>query len=67
MTLLKTEIYQDNNLKKTFDGEDSSNQSFIWLLNNQGQSTDYALRWGGWKVTDFYSDGTQENWKPYSI
>ncbi len=29
-----------------------SNAAFAWLLRHQGQSVDYAIRWGGYRVTD---------------
>ena len=43
-------IYQDNQLKQTFANEANDFAALRWLLNNQGQSTDWALRYGGWKV-----------------
>lgn len=64
--LLKTVIYQDGKTMEEIIGADSSNKAFGKLLRLQGQSTDYALRHGGWKVTEFYSDNTTEDWKPYS-
>lgn len=41
----------------THDGEtvaevEDGNAAFRWLLRHQGQSVDYALRWGGYRVTD---------------
>lgn len=65
-TLLKTDIYQDGKLIKSIEGEDSSNKAFAALLRLQGQSTDYALKFGGWKVIEHFNDGTEENWKPYT-
>ena len=60
-------IYQDNSLQKTFEGDNSQNEAFMWLLRNQGQSTDYAIRWGGWKVEVIDSETKEiEYWKPYS-
>ena len=40
-----------------------SNEAFTWILNHQGQSVDYALRYGGYSAED--SDGKQVL-KPYS-
>ena len=41
----------------TKDGEkvaevEDSNAAFEWLLKHQGQSTHYALRYGGYKIVD---------------
>lgn len=60
-------IYQDNNLKQTFKDQESDFCAFKWLLNHQGQSTDWALRYGGWKV-EIIDQETKEItfWKPYS-
>ncbi len=43
-------IFQDNKIVKTFTGQTSDFETFKWLLRNQGQSTDYALKYGGYKV-----------------
>jgi len=59
-------IYQDNILKHTITSENAQNEAFGWLLRNQGQSTDYALKYGGWKVEVIDEAGNVELWKPYS-
>lgn len=43
-------IFQDNKIVKTFTGQTSDFETFKWLIRNQGQSTDYALKYGGYKV-----------------
>lgn len=60
-------IRQDGQLKKEFKDQNGDFEAFKWLLNNQGQSTDWALRFGGWsvEVTD-QETGKSEFWKPYS-
>ena len=61
-------IYQHNKLRKEFKDQTGDNFAFRWLLNNQGQSIDFALRYGGWKVEEI-NEQTQEIefWKPYTI
>lgn len=59
-------IYQDGNLKQTLTGDEAENNAFAWLLRNQGQSTDHALRYGGWRVEVISADGSTNDWKPYS-
>jgi hypothetical protein len=61
-------IYKDNTLLKTFDNQESDINAFGWLLRNQGQSVDYALRYGGYKVELIdETTGEKEYYKPYSI
>ena len=64
--LIKTILYQDGKPVCEIIGHDSSSKAFGKLLRLQGQSTDHALKYGGWKVTEFYNDNTSEDWKPYS-
>jgi hypothetical protein len=59
-----TTIYKDGVQVAQFTGEDSENKAFGWLLRNQGQSTDWALRYGGYSV-EVDSDGVKASWKPY--
>ena len=66
MKTIKTEIFRDNELIHTIEGENSPNEAFIKLLKIQPQSTDYALKYGGYKVTETKENGTKENWKHYS-
>lgn len=64
---MKIEIYQDGILKHTISGEDSGTKAFGWMLRNQGQSVDWALRYGGWSVKETDETGEETFWKPYSI
>lgn len=68
MEKLTIKITQDGELKKEFNGQDSDISAFGWLLRNQGQSTDWALKHGGWKV-EVINETTGEStfWKPYSV
>lgn len=49
-------------VKVTRDGKtvaevETGSDAFIWLLRHQGQSVNYALRYGGYNVLD--ADGTE--------
>ena len=66
MKTVKTEIFRDGQLLHTIEGENSPNAAFAKLLRIQGNSTNYALKHGGYQVTETKEDGTTENWKPYS-
>lgn len=60
-------ISQDGEVKKTLKDQDGDFEAFKYLLNHQGQSTDYALKWGGWKVEQIDQEtNVSEFWKPYS-
>ncbi len=43
-------IFQDGILKATFLNQNNDTTIFGWLLRNQGQSTSYAFKYGGWSV-----------------
>ena len=60
-------ICQDKEEKKRFENQTGDFCAFKWLLNNQGQSTDWALRHGGWSV-EVINERTKfsDFWKPYS-
>jgi hypothetical protein len=60
-------IYQDNELKKEFNGQKNDFEAFKWLLNNQGQSINHAIKYEGWKVEEI-NETTKESefWKPYA-
>lgn len=65
--MITINIYQDNKIIKTFENVDNDFCAFEWLLNHQGQSTDYAIRYGGYKVELIDNDTKEvEYWKPYS-
>ncbi len=59
-------IYKDNKEVKRFENEESDFCAFRWLHQNQGQSTDWAMRWGGYKVEVIDDNGVSEFWKPYT-
>lgn len=60
-------ISQDGILRKVFEHQKDDFEAFRFLLRNQGQSTDWALRHGGWKV-EIKNEQTGEitHYKPYS-
>ena len=60
-------VYQDNELKKEFNEQTSDFAPFKFILNNQGQSVNYALKYGGWKVEEI-NEQTKEAkfWTPYA-
>jgi len=59
-------IYQDNELRKEFNAQTNDFEPFKYLLRSQGQSTDWALRYGGWKVEQINEQtGHTEFWKSY--
>lgn len=43
-------IYQDGKIKAEITGQENDFKAFKYLLDNQSASTNYALKWGGWKV-----------------
>ena len=58
-------IFQDGELRKEFNGQENDFEPFKYLLRNQHQSTDYALRYGGWKVEEINEQtGQSIFWKP---
>jgi hypothetical protein len=60
-------VYQDNELKATFEHQTNDFEPFKYLLRHQGQSTNYALKYGGWKVEEI-NEQTNEltKWNPYA-
>ena len=60
-------IHQNGELKKEFINATRDSEAFGWLLRNQGQSVDWALRHGEWVVEEINEQtGEVEFWKPYS-
>lgn len=59
-------IFKDDALIKEFNNEKDDACAFGWILRHQGQSVDYCLRWGGYKV-EVIDEETNESefWKPY--
>lgn len=59
-------ISKDGEVKKTFTGEKNDFAAFAWLLRNQGQSTSWAVKYGGWKVEIINEQtGEKDYYKPY--
>ena len=56
-------IYQDNKLIKTFENEESDFKPLKYIQNNQGQSFDWATKWGGWTLTYIDENGQELNYK----
>jgi hypothetical protein len=49
------QVKRDGVVQETFAGPDpvqNSNDAFAWLLRNQGQSVDWAIRHEGWEITE---------------
>lgn len=59
-------VYQDDELKKEFNGQKDDFAPFKFILNTQGHSLNYALKYGGWKVEEI-NEQTKESkfWKHY--
>ena len=58
-------IYRDNEQKASFQGDGAENLAWIWLLKNQHQSTDWALKYGGFQVKVYHDSGEITEWTPY--
>lgn len=43
-------IYRDNEIQTELNNQETDFKAFKYLLTHQGQSTSWALKWGGWKV-----------------
>lgn len=52
------ELWQDRILRATCRNDA---EAFATLLKLQGQSTHYALRWGGWKYRPVYEGPLYEH------
>jgi len=65
--MLTFNIYQDNDLKKTFTDQESDQNAFGYMLRIQGNSINHALRYEGWNVEVIDQDtGEKTYWKPYA-
>lgn len=64
---LTVTISKDGQIKKIFENQPDDSAALGWMLRNQSNSTDHALRYEGWKV-EVKDNNTGEiyNWKPYS-
>lgn len=59
-------IYKDGNVVKEFTKQVGDFEPFKWLLRNQGQSTNYALKYGGYKVEEINEQSKESKfWNPY--
>lgn len=65
-TLYTYNIYQDNELKKTFENEPDDSKMFGYMLRSQGNSINYAIKYGGYKI-EIINQTTNEKeiMKPY--
>jgi hypothetical protein len=64
---LTVTIKQGGVVKKVFTNQSDDFCALRFLLNNQPQSTDYAMRYGGWAVNiKDEQTGEEYDWKPYS-
>lgn len=59
-------IYQDNQLKKTFENQPNDLCIFGYMLKAQSNSINHALKYEGWKI-EIINEGTgkTELMKPY--
>ena len=48
--MMTINIYKDNEGVKTFENADNDFPAFKWLLDHQSQSTNYAIKYGVYKV-----------------
>ena len=55
-------IYQNGKFKKEFNKQKNDFCVFKYLLDNQSQSTEYALKYGDWSV-DIINEKTKEKSK----
>ena len=45
-------IYNDNKEVKKFENQNSDFPALKYIQNHQGQSLNWALKYGGWKVEE---------------
>lgn len=46
----KTVWYATQNKERVSPALDDENDAWVYIQKHQGQSVDYAMRWGGWGV-----------------
>lgn len=64
--MIKFIISKDGKEVKVFEHQTGDFEPFKWLLNHQGQSVNYALKHGGYKVEAIDEEtGISEFWSPY--
>lgn len=64
-SIVKVTISRDGKQLAHFEGKDAENAAFVWLLRNQSNSVDWALRYEGYKV-EVNTNGDVSHWKPYA-
>lgn len=64
--LFTYKIYQDCKEIKVFKNQTTDLEPFKWLLRNQGQSVNWALKHGGYKVEEINSKEESKFWQPYN-
>lgn len=58
-------IYHDNEEVVKFENQESDIKPCMYIQNHQGQSLNYALKHGGWKVKAINEETTEsEFWQP---
>ena len=60
--MITINIYHDNKLEKTFENQENDFNAFKWMLNHQGQSIDWAIKYEGWKVEVIDEKGRRTYW-----
>lgn len=60
-------IYKDGQVQQKYEHETSDIKALGYMLRNQPNSTDHAIRYEGWSV-ELIDEDTKESefWKPYS-
>ena len=62
--MMTINIYRDNKVIKTFNEVDNDFCALRWLLSNQGNSCDHAIRYEGYKVELIDNDTNKiQYWK----
>lgn len=58
-------IYQDNKEVKKFENQNSDFPALKYIQSHQGQSLNWALKYGGWKVEEIDQETKVSLfWKP---
>jgi len=64
--MLTINIYHNNELQKTFANQETDLKALSYLQRSQSHSTDWAIRYEGWKVEYINEEtGEKELLKPY--
>lgn len=58
-------VYKDNEERAKFEHQTTDFKPFQFILKNQSQSTQWAMKYEGWKVKEIDEDtGKETFWKP---